>query len=243
MIWYKTEFDIHMWVKIAPNQHEQELFARAQKYIEKLTKIPGIEMIAIVNSLSMYATHEDSDIDLFIITKPRMLWFVRFIVTFIFWISWVWRHGQDIAGNFCLSFFITTQSLDLRNIAIQDDIYLYYWVYYMKPIFVRGDMYTEFLRENNWVEINEEQKKENTRFLFDVSIERRKQWTQCTEKKSHRSYINEFIRFFWLPKTLKNYEKLWKPEWIIISENMLKFHNQDRRREVRDKILQKNFDK
>ena len=48
-------------------------------------------MMAICNSLSMYATHEDSDIDLFIVTKPGMLWFIRFFVTLRFWRLGVWR--------------------------------------------------------------------------------------------------------------------------------------------------------
>ncbi len=59
-----------MGVKKTPNEREIELFHRTEKYIQKLTWIPGIEMIAVVNSLSMYATHEDSDIDLFIVTEP-----------------------------------------------------------------------------------------------------------------------------------------------------------------------------
>lgn len=86
MIQYKDIFDKTLRVKSEPNALEKELFVRSQKYIGKLTWIPGIEMIAVVNSLSMYATHKDSDIDLFIVTKPCALWLVRFCVTCIFWL-------------------------------------------------------------------------------------------------------------------------------------------------------------
>jgi hypothetical protein len=143
------------------------LFARAEKYIAKLTWIPGIEMVAVVNSLSMYATHADSDIDLFIITQPGMLWFTRLLVTLTLWRHGVWRHGADIAGNFCLSFWITTDALDLERIAIENDIYLYNWIYHLKPIFTQGDTYEQFLEANNWVEIDEKQKQESRRYLFD----------------------------------------------------------------------------
>jgi hypothetical protein len=108
-------------------------------------------MIAIVNSLSMYATHEDSDIDLLIVTQPGMIWLVRFFATFILWSHGVWRHGEDVAGNFCLSFFITTDALDLSPIAIEDDIYLYYWIYYLKPVFDRDGVYERFARVNERV--------------------------------------------------------------------------------------------
>jgi hypothetical protein len=78
-------------VKHTANAHELALFARTQKYVKKLADIPGIEMVAIANSLSMYATHAGSDIDLFIVTKPKMLWFVRVFVTLRFWRLKVWR--------------------------------------------------------------------------------------------------------------------------------------------------------
>ena len=34
--------------------------------------------------------------------------------------------------------------MDLREIAIEDDIYLYFWIYYMKPVYVVGDTYERF---------------------------------------------------------------------------------------------------
>ena len=50
--------------------------------------------------------------------------------------------------------------------------------------------------------------------------------------------FNEYILkkiFLW--KTLKNYEKLWKPFGVIISNTMLKFHDKDKRKEIRDAVL------
>lgn len=224
-----------MWVKKKPNTHEIYLFERSQKYIQAIRWIPWIEMIAVVNSLSMFATHKDSDIDLFFVTTPKMMWFVRFFVTFIFWILWVWRHRDDIAQNFCLSFFITTDAMDFKKIAIKNDIYLYYWIFYMKPIFIRWDFYEQFLWLNNWVNIDTFQKQENQRYI--------------TIKKPHKKphaiwfYLDTFLRYIFLPKTQKQHEKLWRRLGIVISDTMLKFHNIDRRESIRDKIFEKNFDK
>lgn len=238
MLQYKTKFEQFLRIKSEPNEHEIHLFKRAQKYIKKLSKIPGIEMIAIVNSLSMYATHKDSDIDLFIITKPNMIWFVRFFTTLILWIHRVWRKNEDIAGNFCLSFFITTEAQDLSKIAIQDDIYLYYWIYYMKPIYIKNNSYENFLMANTWVNIDEKQKIENQKYiLHPVSFFLYK------FKEINYIQINNIIKLIFLPHTLKNYHKLWDPEGIIISDSILKFHNQDQRKYIRDSIFEKNFDK
>jgi hypothetical protein len=224
-----------MWVRDIPNIHEKELFCRAGKYIRRIAWIPGVEMVAIVNSLSMFATHKNSDIDLFIITKPGTIWFVRLLVTVILWISWVWRHGEDIAANLCLSFWITTDGMNLEDIAIDDDIYLYYWTYHLKPVFVRGDIYDQFLEANSWVDIDDSQKAKNRTY---IKIQK------PTQKPCKIiEYIDRALRYIFLPKTLRNYERLWRPEGVIISDTMLKFHDQDRRREIRDKIFQKNFDK
>lgn len=109
-------------------------------------------MVAVVNSLSMYATHEGSDIDLFVITAKNRMWFVRVLMTFSFWIHGVWRHGEDVAGNFCLSFFIEEDAMDISKIALEDDIYLFFWIYYMRPILVVGDTWDHFLVQNTWVQ-------------------------------------------------------------------------------------------
>lgn len=291
MFQYKKEINTLLWIKSEPDEHEIHLFERGQKYIQKLEKIPGVGMIAIVNSLSMYATHPDSDIDLFIVTKPGMIWFVRFFSTLILWKHGVWRKGEDIRENLCLSFFITTEAMDLEKIAIENDIYLYYWIYYMKPVFVQHDTYEKFIKANNWVKLDENQKIENIKYIISNRSEfaslfckfwefcRRNFWKNSelfddeggvfrifknksnTNSKTNKqkknflflfSYkkkeyfykkINQLIRFFLLPQSLKSKGKLWNPEWIVISDMMLKFHDTDRREEIRDTILKNNFDK
>lgn len=70
MILQKTAFTQYMNSKEEPNSHELELFSRVHTYIPLIANIRGIRMVAVVNSLSMYATHADSDIDLCIVTKP-----------------------------------------------------------------------------------------------------------------------------------------------------------------------------
>ncbi len=197
-------------------------------------------MIAIVNSLSMYATHKDSDIDLFIVTKPNMIWFVRFFSTLILWKYWVWRKNEDIAGNFCLSFFLTTEAMSLTDITIEHDIYLYNWIYHLKPIFIQNNTYEKFLKRNNWVKIDKDQKMKNQQYkISSAPIDEEKSiWKEIFYRK-----INQVIRFFLLRRTLKSHIKLGKPEWIIISDTMLKFHDHDKRIEIRDTIFEKNFDK
>lgn len=49
--------------------------------------------------------------------------------------------------------------------------------------------------------------------------------------------INEWLKKIFLPKTLRHYEKLKKPYGIIIHDNMLKFHNNDIRKQITKELL------
>lgn len=225
MIEKKEEFLRFLNARNLPNEHEKMLFDRANFYIDKIKNIRGIKMIAICNSLSMFATKADSDIDLFIVTDKKMIWYVRFFVTFIFWRAGVWRKWSDIAGNFCLSFFATESALNTENFAISRDIYLYFWTYFLRPIADFDNTYEKFLQKNSWISWDENQISENKKFIkFSGKSRKIYFW---------HFFINNLIKFFLKRKTFKNYAKMWKPKGVIISDEMLKFHDQDQRENIK----------
>jgi hypothetical protein len=49
--------------------------------------------------------------------------------------------------------------------------------------------------------------------------------------------LNNFLKRIFLPKTIKHYEKLWKPFWVIINDNLLKFHDGDIREKVKNELF------
>ncbi|GAB0174837.1 MAG: hypothetical protein HHAS10_07160 [Candidatus Altimarinota bacterium] len=221
---WKQSFQEYVGGKDDPNAHEQILFERAQKYIRRLTWIPGIEMIALVNSLSMLATHPDSDIDLFVITGKNRLWLVRILMTIILTLLGVRRSGKDIPGNFCLSFFLTTEAMNLEKIAIQNDIYLYYWIYYLRPMYSKNYTYDRFLASNPWVQLDIPQYQKNISDLKQV----------LGNQKENRvlDSLNALCCFIFEARTRKTNAKLGNPWGVIISDGMLKFHPEDRRKEI-----------
>ncbi|MFZ2337118.1 MAG: hypothetical protein WAW59_02480 [Patescibacteria group bacterium] len=88
----------------------------------------------------------------------------------------------------------------MENIAIENDIYLYYWIYYMKPVFSRDDLYERFLVANTWVQLDATQKFKNKTYI--------KLQKPTKEVSKIVEYIDRVIEYVFLPKTLKNYEKL-----------------------------------
>ena len=96
----------------------------------------------------MNACHKDSDIDLFIITRKNRLWSVRIFLTLILSILGQRKTTKKHAGKFCLSFFITEDALSLEHIAIENDVYLEYWVETLKPILNRNKCFEKFMKKN-----------------------------------------------------------------------------------------------
>ena len=129
--------------------------------------------------------------------------------------------------------------MDLRQVAIIDDIYLYFWIYYLKPILVRWAIYEQFLMANRWVTLDAEQGIINSEFqILDTNL-----WSSHSLLSPLYSILNTCIRFFLFPYTQRSYRLLWEPEWVIIADTILKFHDHDRRATIRDAILEKDFDK
>lgn len=218
----------YLGVKKNPGTFEKELWEKTGKYLPYFSKIPGVLCICIANSLAMNACHTDSDIDLFIITKKNRLWISRLYMTLLLSIIWQRKTSKNHAWKFCLSFFITEDAIDFSQIAIKDDIYLSYWIQTLKPILNRRHTHEKFIHANFW----ESQDVQQTSY----------------EKLELLLPENKFIKYLWdslesiikftlFPKTKKSFQKLWKPFWVIINNDMLKFHNNDRRKEISKEIL------
>lgn len=110
--------------------------------------IPGIQCICICNSLAMNACHENSDIDLFIITQKNRLWTARVFTTLLLTILGQRKTSKHHAGKFCLSFFISEEDLKLEDIAIKNDMYLSYWAATLKPLINRNKTFERFMKAN-----------------------------------------------------------------------------------------------
>lgn len=212
-------------VKKWPGKYEIELWKKVARFTPLFAKIPGILCVCVCNSLAMNAVHKNSDIDLFIITKKNRLWTVRILITLLLFIKGERKTAKHHAWKFCLSFFITENAFDFENISIKNDIYLSYWMEHLTPIINRRGSYEAFLYEN-WL------KTEKKFSLNDaIKIQSPKIYTLFWD------IFETWVKSIFLPRTKKSFQKLWKPFWVIITDDMLKFHDQDRRKEIRDFIF------
>jgi len=243
----KQKFDDIFWNKKYPWEVEKQYIEKTIKYIKYIKWIPGIKMIGIWNSISMNSATLDSDIDLFIVSDNNRMWLVRILCTLIFQVLWVRKTEKKHAWRMCLSFFCTLKTVDFWEFSLEKDPYLYFWILYFKPLLDNNGTYSLFLEKNkSWADFSEfgniiEENKSWIKYSKEIlSTEgfnplKKKEWKYCFPTKI-LNIINNLLKKLFLPKTLRHYKKLWKPFWIIINDNMLKFHNWDIRKQIAKKM-------
>ena len=114
--------------------------------------IPWIKLVAVTGALSMNNADKNDDLDLMIIIAKNRLWLTRlFLVIFLFPFL---RRAQKINNRLCLNLWLDETSLLIR----QQNLYTAHEICQIKPLFVRDNMYQQFISSNQWV----------TRFLPNV---------------------------------------------------------------------------
>ncbi len=211
-------------------------FKKSKRIIKILRLFPFIRMIAVCNTLAYRGAREGSDIDIFIITAKKRIWLARFFSLIFLSILNLRPKENDLKDKICLSFFISEDHLDLREVTKKeyDDIYLVYWISQLIP-FYNHKVYHLFYQKNFWIKdylpfIQE--KLTGERFYADLS------YFAKTIKKSLEFLINFFggnriekflssLQMKKLPPKIK--EKSNQGVDVVVKEGILKFHLNDRR--------------
>lgn len=214
-----------------PNDKNQQLRQqKIAKIIPKLRFIPGVYAIAVCNSESLSLQKEGSDIDLFIVLEAKIFFTARLLITIFLSILGVRRHGQKIKNRFCLSFFVSTDKLNLAPIAIPQDIYLYYWCLTLAwQIVPNHDFPKNFLNLNrNWLE--------KIGPIPKMTAHKPPPHIAKTNKLIIKLLqpLEPLTKKILTTRARQKNQKLGNPKGVIIEDGILKFHVIDRRQEVRD---------
>lgn len=218
---------------------EKKLWENVYKVLPSLKSVPFLKMVAVCNNLAFGKVDGESDIDLFIVAERGRLFMVRFLVTLILQLKGVRRHGNKIAGRFCLSFFVDESSLNLEKIAIENDIYLAYWVKTIVPVMDDG-AYKKFVDENKWIE---------KFFAEEILCESKSKIEINGGLKKFCTWLLdgvfgdllEFILRKWqIARASVKAKEADEKASLLVQEHILKFHNVDRRAYYRDLWIRKN---
>lgn len=224
----------------------KDLWRKAKRVRPLLSIIPYVRMAAVCNTLTFNCVDKKSDIDLFIITKKNRLFTSRLLITLVLHILRLRRHGSKIAKRFCLSFYISEQQLNIARIQLLPyDIYLAYWIKTLKPI-VDQNIYKKFIENNkNWIkryfetEINKQTQYLIKSKLINFLLKVIQKLLELPLDTKVGDLIEESLKKWQKKRAGKKQAKLGKEANIIIADHILKFHNVDRRKEVREEWKKK----
>ena len=215
----------------------EKFWNRTKLYGTYMRSVPFTRLIAVCNNLAYNNPSEQSDIDLFIVVKPGRMWLARFFITLILHFYGVRRHGHKIAGRFCLSFFVTSEKMDMQVFELPgEDPYLAYWAKNLRPIFGEKEYLRFRERNKKWLE--------SYGLSFDDSYKTHMyHYEEGLVKKAAEWLLNGFfgdqlenlLKITLKKKTLRSMKNLGVHANVIVNDEVLKFHNYDRRREFLEK--------
>ena len=207
--------------------------------------IPFVRLFAVCNTMGYGVAKADGDIDTFVIVERRRLWITRWVLTAVLHVARLRRHGVRIANRICLSFYVATDALGIAPLAIDGlDPYLAWWVGSVVPLVDRG-AYNDFIVANLPL-VQRYQRTFLPRALPPVIFPERSRGASffASALESLLSgrvgdALEWFFRTIQLRKIARSSQGRVRESStsVVVSDHVLKFHENDRRAAIRDAWL------
>src|SRR3989339_1120485 len=199
---------------------------RASAYFSLL---PSVRTVCAVNTLAYWHTSASSDIDLFVITRPGLIWTSRFFLVFPFALLRrrpTKQTAEPVSDPFCFSFFITHNELQLESLNIHPkDYYLAYWTKSLVPLFDKDKHLTSLEAVNQWSSVL----LPNARLRSEHHTHQTKRLVQLPIQPRLLERLYRSIQRRRMPAELVALAN--QDTRVVVDDNMLKFHDNDRREE------------
>ncbi len=220
--------DLAAWIPLrrARTLDADRKYQKLRRAARFIAWVPSVTFVAAANTLAFWSTRQESDIDLFVLTSPKTIWTTRFaLVAPAALLRTRPGEGED---PFCFSFFASETAMNLSPLRLPEgDPYFAYWVASLVPVITNTPAWDAFHAANAWVKEelpNAFPRASHTR----LSVPRRALPFPCR-------ILEPVLRAFQrrrLPKTLSSEAN--KGTHIVMTDEVLKFHDTDRRAEYRD---------
>lgn len=219
----------------------------AQRAAKVLSGIPFIKLVAVCNTLSFGVSKRESDIDFFIVAQAGRLWLVRALAATSLFLAGFYRRGSQVADKICLSFFVDDTKENLQELLLapteQPDIYFIYWLTQLIPLIDREQELNKVWQANSWLakylaNWNFTNKAQDYRL---IKFSRFKEgWRKVGEYLGGGSvgdFVEKFCKKIQLLKMRKTSQirNSKSNSGVVISDHVLKFHEDDRRELFREK--------
>ncbi len=221
--------------------------ALKEKYWKKIRRwkwifkyVPFVRFVAVCNYLSFGAVEKDSDIDLFIVTRPGRIFIAKYFATALTQLFGVRRHGKKIRKRFCLSFIVDEGALNMHPLLLKEyDIYFAYWLMALIPIYGSDKVWQKLSDENVWANRYFENFNDR-RFRYQKSRGKKDRILKKVLENMLSGGFGDRIEAKLKAYALKRYEKnaasLPKNASVIVSDSVLKYHNNDQREHFKNEF-------
>lgn len=238
----KTQNDLVWYGDFNDKRGASEKIAR--KFWRKIKKwswifpnVPFLNEVFVTNTLAYNNVNENSDIDLSLIGVKGRLWTMRAWLLFWFNLFDLRVRGENKYGKFSPELFITDKDLGIASLALRNDYYLSFWLGDITPIWSNVSK-PLFRQSNGWI-------KENLPIAWrsvrdeKIFITKKSWFTWLIEKMLSSNLGNKLEKMLY-DKQLKiinrNIRKLGGNPEVIVNEDIIKLHFNDRRARVRNYI-------
>lgn len=222
--------------RIIRKTQANKLLIESKNWLSIIASFPGVEAVAICNNLAFLNATDNSDIDLLIITKPGQIWQTRFFLASLLHLFNKRPTEETHYGKFCLSFFVSADTLAISHVLHNEDPYFEYWFASLMPIYDPKSLLPKFMEANrgHWKHIGLDkprackplpQKKPKYMQVLEDAFALPAAMIEGPTKRFQQKRFPSQI------KDLLNQEQ----HDVVVSDSMLKFHTKDRRIMYRDK--------
>ncbi len=217
--------------------YTEEKLAIAKRAAKKIRYIPFVLSMFVCNQLPV-GVKKTSDIDVFIVIRRQYLWFSRACITALMIFFRLRRNKKNTEDLICLSFYVTDDHLDLSDICISSpDVYQAHWMRQLISVYDPDDFHEQIREKNPWVK-----KYLPNSFFSYTLLDRWKVYDSSLSRKIKKSleWILSFGFGMFLERVLRSFQKkkmkcnednenFRATKNVVISDTMLKFHENDRK--------------
>lgn len=119
---------------------------RLRRIVFWMRLVPFVRMIAVTGRLAMKNAEAKSDWDLLVVLKSGRIWIGRTLVTLFAELIGKRRKGKKIKDRVCLNYFITDESLEIKN----KDLFSASEYSFIRPLWGK-ELFRKFQEANGWI--------------------------------------------------------------------------------------------
>jgi len=219
---------------------------RARRAARVFGLLPSVRLVAVCNNLAVANAEDGSDIDLFVVCRPRTLWTTRLVLVGALKLFGLRPSPKIQKDKLCLSFWVSETEMDLSRYALPGgDPYMDYWIATLLPLYDAGGVFEKFRavnggrRDRRGKSIFQDDSSASAASFASVpSVPSVPSAPTLSEGGRGRiEAIARIIQMRKFPERIRGMANL--DSRVVISDDVLKFHVNDRRAAYKEKFRER----